>query len=167
VRKTLINLLIILSVLFAVTLTGILLYIADANNDFSDKMVIRSNGITEKVFEVTDLSLIPTESKDYEIELVSVLECEFIITLDYIQTTDGGLGEFVDVIIKVSDEVYYEGKLDDLFNTDSVLLKLYFESSETKTILITYKMDESVGNEAKGTFSDFEIKLIAKRNVGE
>ena len=167
-RKSILNILIVFTIAIMVFATAILGYFFVTRNDFSNKITINANGTAEEVLEVTDLSLIPTESKDYEIVLVSVLDGNFFVTLDYSLIEDGGLGEFVDVTILVADEVCYEGKLNNLFETDSVItLRMFFESNVSQTIVITYMMDASVGNEAKGTFSDFKIKLTVKRNVGE
>lgn len=167
-RKFLIGLLIFASIVM-IGFAGYFLYvIIDTSDDFSEKVVIRNEGIVEEVLEVSNLSLIPGESKEYEVELVSIHEGNFFVVLDYNQTENGGLGDHVDVLIKLEGKVLYEGKLSDLFNDDFVTeYKTTFVANQSQLISITYTMDVLVGNEAKNTFSTFEIALTIKRNVGE
>ena len=167
-RKLLLGLLIFASIAM-IGFAGYFLYvIIDTRDDFSEKVVIRNEGMVEEVLEVSNLSLIPGESKDYEIELVSIHDGNFILTLDYNQTENGGLGDHVDVVIMLDGGVLFKGKLSELFNDDFVIeCKTIFVSDQSQLLTITYTMDLGVGNEAKNTFSTFEIALKIKRNVGE
>ena len=167
-RKFLIGLLIFASIAM-IGFAGYFLYvIIDTKDDFSEKVVIRNEGMVEEVIEVSNLSLIPSESKEYEIELVSTLDGDFFVILDYNQTEDGGLGDHVDVVIMLDGGVLFKGKLSELFEDDFVTeIKTIFVANQSQLITITYSMDTAVGNEAKNTFSTFEITLTIKRNVGE
>ena len=167
-KKSKINILIfctIALVLIAIVLT---MYILDVNKSFNGRIVVRSDGKAHEILEVSDLSLLPTQSKDYEVELISLIEGDFDIMLDYKESDDGNLSTFVDVTIKVGDEVYYEGKLSDLFDSDNVVkFTIFLDKTEPQVIVFTYSMDSEVGNEAKNTYSTFVVDLTIDRNVGE
>ena len=157
----------LLSISFIAFAAYLLYYIIDTSDDFSKKVVIRNEGEIVKTFEVSDLSLLPSESKEYEIELVSIHEGKFFVTLDYEELEDGGLSEFVYVIIKLDDgNEYYRGYLKDLFD-EELLLNMCFEANVSQKFTITYSMPIEVGNEAKYTYSDFNINITIKRNAGE
>ena len=97
----------------------------------------------------------------------TTLSGKFFVTLDYEELENGGLSEFVSVIIKLDDgNEYYRGYLKDLFD-DEVLLNMCFEANVSQKITITYLMPIEVGNEAMHTYSDFNINITIKRNAGE
>lgn len=167
-KKSKINILIFCTIALVVIAMIFIMYILEANRTFNDRIVIRNDGKVHEILEVSDLSLLPSQSKDYEVELVSKLEGNFDIMLDYNERENGNLSSFVDVTIKVGDEVYYEGKLSDLFNDDNIVkFTIYLDKTEPQVILITYSMDIEVGNEAKNTYSTFVIDLKIDRNVGD
>ena len=166
-RKGLLTVLIVFTISFIAFAAYLLYYIIDTSDDFSKKVVIRNEGEIVKTFEVSDLSLLPSESKEYEIELVSIHEGKFFVTIDYEELEDGGLSEFVSVIIKLDDgNEYYRGYLKDLFD-EELLLDMCFEANVSQKFTITYSMPIEVGNEAKYTYSDFNINITIKRNAGE
>ena len=166
-RKTIRNILIILSSLVLVFAISLLVYLTSSQNDITDKIVIKSNDEIHEVLEVSDLNLIPSEMKEYDVSFESKIGGKFFIYLDYQETFDGGMKDYVDVIVKVGDEVIYEGKLSDLFKDDFVVeVSLDFNEDSTREIRLIYSMDVTVGNEAKNTSSDFNIELTIKRNTG-
>jgi hypothetical protein len=166
-RKGILTVLIVFTVSFIAFAGYLLYYIIDTSDDFSEKVVIRNEGEIIKTIEVSNLSLVPSESKVYEIELVSIHEGKFFVTLDYEELENGGLSEFVSVIIKLDDgNEYYRGYLKDLFD-DEILLNMCFEANVSQKITITYLMPIEVGNEAMHTYSDFNINITIKRNAGE
>lgn len=167
-KKGKINILIFCTIALVIIAMVFIMYILDANKSFNNRIVIRNNGKAHEILEVSDLSLLPSQSKDYEIELVSMLEGNFDLAFDFKQSNDGNLSEFVDVSIKVGEEVYFEGKLSELFAVDNVVtMTLYLDKTDPQIIVITYSMDSEVGNEAKNTYSTFVIDLTIERNVGE
>ena len=166
-RKGILTVLIVFTLSLIAFAGYLLYYIIDTSDDFSKKVVIRNEGEIVKTIEVSNLSLVPSESKEYEIELVSIHDGKFFVTLDYEELENGGLSEFVFVSIKLDDGIeYYNGCLKDLFG-DDILLNMCFESNVSQKIIITYSMPVEVGNEAKHTYSDFNINIIIKRNAGE
>lgn len=160
------NLLIICSCLLTLVAIAVLVFIVVIQSTFTDKIVIRSNKEIHKIVEVADLKLIPTESKEYEIELNSYTSGDFKITLDYNELKDGGMKDFVDVKIIIEEKTIYEGKLTELFE-NNVSYNLRVESGYSSKILIIYSMAESVGSEAENTYADFEIDFGIKRANGE
>ena len=159
------NLLIACSCMLIAIAFSVLVFVMVVQSNFSDKIVVRRNKEVHEILEVSDLRLIPGESKDYEVDLTSRISSNFTVTLDYNEIEDGGMKNYTDVKIVIEGNTLYEGKLSDLFE-DGVELTydLRLTRGQDTTILITYSMDESIGNEAEKTYTDFYIDLLIKRN---
>ena len=78
------------------------------------EITVKENGVTESILEVRDLKLNPTESMEYDVNLLCDASGMYHISLDYNETEDGGMKPFVDVTVKVGGEQVYEGKLEEL-----------------------------------------------------
>ena len=87
----------------------------------------------------------------------------YLVSLDFLEINDGGLSPLVDVTITANDQPIYEGKLEALYSMEE---KISFECEPTKedtvSLKVTYSMSIDVGNEAMGTFADFELVLASK-----
>ena len=162
VRK---NILIICSCLLMVVGIFIALYIIDTQNNFGNEIYIKSDGKVKRTIEVSDLVLLPSESKEYEIIFNTALSGNFIVDLYYVETSDGGMSQFVDVVISCGDQQLYSGKLYSLFD-EEVRFSLNIEKYKETKILITYSMDSEVGNEALNKYTDFKIELSVERDKG-
>ena len=134
--------------------------------NLSVREVVVNGDETHEVLEVADLKLIPSESKEYRIEITSHSTNEYSVTLDFVETNDGGMKEFVDVRLELDGQVLYEGKLMDLFGDFTIDFNVFLKAKEASTVSIVYSMDSTVGNEAKKTFSDFNIDLKINKVTG-
>lgn len=157
-KKSLSILIVALAVIAA--LGGMMaIYLNDSKESFADSITVDRDGVTETVVSVQDLSLIPTEKKDYSVNLQSEIEGTFDVVLDYEETRDGGMKEFVVVTIKSGGSVVYEGALVDLFGDLDVVFQVEIRNGETVDLNFCYEMPYSVGNEAQGTSADFDIHI--------
>ena len=149
------------------TLMGVMLaaFLGKAKEDYPNEITVKENGVTESILEVRDLKLNPTESMEYDVNLLCDASGMYHISLDYNETEDGGMKPFVDVTVKVGGEQVYEGKLEELLR-DGVVIECEGElqSKEPLVLSICYLMPYDVGNEAQGTYSDFDISITIKKS---
>ncbi|MBR2970909.1 MAG: hypothetical protein IKC48_03840 [Clostridia bacterium] len=156
-KKRSLNILIVALAVVAVFAGMLVVYLNDAKDNFADSITLSNDGVTETVVSVNDLSLIPTQKKDYSISLQAEIEGTFDVVLDFAETRDGGMKQFVLVTIKSGDSVVYEGGLSDLLDDTDVVFQVEIESGKAVDVNICYEMPESVGNEAQGTSADFDV----------
>lgn len=155
-----VNILIISFLLLGIISVMLITFLGKAKDDFQNDITIDSDGVTESVLSVQDLKLNPTESKEYSVNLVCAASGTYDVTLDYEEKKDGGLKPFVEVSVKANDETVYEGTLLALLGGDE---RIEFEGElfqeEPLVVTVRYEMPQDVGNEAQGTYSDFDIHL--------
>ena len=157
---------IIISALLMLALMAsmLLMLMMKAHENFPKNIKVRENGVTEDVFTIRDLQLNPTESKEYEIDLVCDASGDYNITLTYEELQHGTMKYYVDVAVKANGEVVYEGKLSALIDDkevisfDGVLL-----AEEPLVVTVIYTMPYETGNEAQGTSADFDLYLKVKK----
>lgn len=138
-------------------------YTLSTKGDLEKEIVINSDGKAHDVLEVNSMKLFPSEKKLYDIGLTSKLEGTFHVRLDFNEIEDGGMKEFVDVVIKVGEEEIFEGKLSYLLGDYVVEFDSLIKKTSLTIIEIEYSMSEEVSNEAKNTFSSFNIDLTIER----
>ena len=140
-------------------------FLGEAKEDFPKNITVSEDGATESVLAVRELKLNPTESKEYSVNLVCAATGSYHIYLDYEEKVDGGMKPFVDVSVKFDSEVVYEGELAALLDGDEVI---HFEDelheTESLVVSICYLMPYDVGNEAQGTYADFDIHLKIEKS---
>ena len=147
-------------VLLLLMSTMLTFYMIYAHETFEEGITVSENGVTEAVVEVRDLNLAPSESREYVINLVCKASGGYHITLEYEEQLDGGLKQFVNVAVRLGEETVYEGRLSKLLSGEE---KIQFDGVlEEKTplpITVIYEMPVSIGNEAQGTYADFDVRL--------
>lgn len=160
-----VNILIVALLLLALMSVMILVFLEKAHDDFPNDITVVEDGVTESILPVRDLMLNPTESKEYSVNLYCAASGSYYVYLDYEETEDGGMKHFVDVTVKAGDTVVYEGKLDKIIDDPNEIIQFegQLKAKEPLTISITYLMPSEIGNEAQGTYSDFDIHLTIKK----
>ncbi|MBE5731257.1 MAG: hypothetical protein E7350_04845 [Clostridiales bacterium] len=158
-KKKSLNILIVALAVVAIFGGMLAIYVNDAKDSFAESITVDSDGVTETVVSVNDLTLIPTQRKDYTLSLQSEIEGTFDVVLDCEETRDGGMKQFVFVTVKSGDSVVYEGGLSDLLGDTDVMFQVEIDSETAVQLTICYEMPESVGNEAQGTSADFDIHI--------
>lgn len=155
-----INMLITALLLLGAISVTLVFFLWKAEENFPKNIRVRQDGITEDILPVRDLHLNPTESKEYSVDLVCDASGAYYITLDYEELENGGMKHFVNVTVKADNEVIYEGPLAALLDSDKIL---QFEgnlfATKPLTVSICYLMPYEVGNEAQGTYADFDVHI--------
>ena len=163
-----INMLIVSLLLLGVFSVILTVFLWQAKEDFPKDITVDEGGVTETILAVRDLKLNPTESKEYSVNLFCAASGGYDISLDYEETVNGRLKQFVSVTIKANDTVVYEGGLMALLDGNEVIRfngELRNKKDEKPLVLtIIYHMPRSVGNEAQGTYADFDIHLSIKKS---
>lgn len=159
-----INILITALILVGLLAATLTMFLLKAKDNFPKNIKVKGDGITESILPIRDLRLNPTESKEYSVELVCDASGAYDISLDFEELANGGMKPFVNVTVKAGGEVVYEGGLEALLDGDRVLQfegTLY--ATDPLVISICYLMPHDIGNEAQGTYSDFDIHLKIKK----
>ena len=160
-----INILIVALLLAAVMSVMLIVFIEEAHNNFEKNITVEANGVTESVIPVRDLQLVPTEKKEYSVNLVCEASGGYFVFLDFVEKKDGGMKPFVVVTVSCDGELVYKGSLAELLDTDKIVeFVSTLEADDPSVITFEYQMPRETGNEAQGTYSDFDVKLSIKKN---
>ena len=155
-----VNIMIVAFLLFGIMATIMIAFIINVHENFADRIKVNADGVTESVMKVRDLSLVPTESREYSVDMVCEASGSYHIYLDYQESEDGGMKHFVDVTVIVSDKVVYEGSLANLLDTDEVVyFEEILEADVPVPITVRYNMPREVGNEAQKTHAGFDVRI--------
>ena len=155
-----ISMLIVALLLLAAMAVVLVVFVQKAHEDFEDGITVSKDGVTEEVIKVRDLKLNPTDKTEYSINLTCLASGDFDIFFDFREKKDGGMKEFVDVTVSLGDKRIYEGSLSKLLeNGEVVEFEGYLEAKKPVVVTICYEMPQHIGNEAQGTYSDFDINV--------
>jgi len=159
-----INILIVALLVICAMAVTLAVFLYDAHDKFDDSIVVSGEGVTEQIVSVRDLALVPTEKKEYSVDFFCAASGVYEFDVEYREIEDGGMKDFVLVTISFDDEVIYEGTLAALLDTDTVV-EFDGDLHETKptTVNFSYEMPYETGNEAQGTWSDFNIAFGVKK----
>ena len=155
-----INMLIVALLLAGLMAVMLIFFLEDAHDSFEEDIKIDQDGVLESTLAVRNLHLIPAQSREYKVNLVCKASGGYFVSLDYVEDKDGGMKEFVVVTVSCNGKLIYNGSLKTLLDTDLVLEfeeELY--SDTPAVIVFNYSMPYEIGNEAQGTYADFDIKL--------
>ena len=142
----------------------LIVFLHQADEVFEGSITVEENGITETTIPVRDLILTPGVQKDYHVNLICQASGHYFIHLDYQENHDGGMKEFVDVIIELDGAVVFDGPLTDLLDGGKVIeTDGELHADEPLVVSFKYKMPIDTGNEAQGTSSDFDIHVIIEK----
>lgn len=163
------NVSIIIVALLVLVMMAVMLIvlIEKAHEDFPKDITVDSDGEIESILPVRDLRLNPTESKGYNVNLFCLASGSYYVFLDYQEKEDGGMKEFVDVTVTCGDLTVYSGTLAELLDGDMILEfegELRSKDKPPLVLSFEYEMPGSVGNEAQGTYSDFDIEIKIKKS---
>ena len=159
-----VNILIVALLLLAALSVTIIVFLTDAHEEFPESITVSEDGVTEKIGKVRDLKLIPTASKEYSVDFFCAASGVYEFDVEYREIEDGGMKDFVLVTISFDDEVIYEGTLAALLDTDTVVeFDGDLHETEPTTVNFSYEMPYETGNEAQGTWSDFNIAFNVQK----
>lgn len=160
------NILIVSLLLLVMMSVMLVVFLKKAHDDFPKDVTVSENGVTESLLKVRDLMLNPTESKEYSVNLYCAASGSYYVYLDYEERENGGLKPHVDVTVKANDMIVYNGKLQNLIDDPSETIEFegQLRAKEPLVLTFTYLMPRDVGNEAQGTYSDFDIIMKIKKS---
>ena len=160
-----VNILIVSFILIGLFAVALIVFLEHTKDTFAENITVSSEGVTESLLPVRDLRLHPTESKEYSVNLVCAASGGFHVTLDFEEKADGGMKEFVTVTVRCDGELLYEGPLTELLDGDvAVQFEVELYEKDPRVISFTYTMPRDVGNEAQGTYSDFDMHLMIEKS---
>ena len=160
-----INILIVALLLLVVMSVVLFVFIEYAHEVFEENITVSADGVTRSVKAVKDLKLNPTESKEYNVNLVCEASGDYHISLDFKEKRDGGMKKFVNVTVSLGDDVMYEGDLATLLDTEKVIeFDGTLEADDPLPVTVRYEMPREIGNEAQGTSADFKVNFVIVKN---
>lgn len=161
-----VNILVVSLLLLGLVAVMLTVFLGGAKEKFPESITVSEDGVTESILAVRDLKLNPTESKEYSVSLVCDASGLYNIQLDYEEKNDGGMKPFVDVIVKLDGSVIYEGGLAELLDNDGEPIRFECELNATEPLVVSfcYSMPYDIGNEAQGTYADFDINLKIEKS---
>ena len=158
------NILIVALLLIGIMSIMLIIFLYQAHEKFPQNITVNADDKTETIFSVQDLRLTPTQSKEYEVNLVCDASGAYNIFLEYEETYDGGMKPFVDVTVFCHDNVIYEGALSELLDGGKIVeFEGELASKDPLVVKIRYEMPGTTGNEAKGTSADFDVHIKIKK----
>jgi hypothetical protein len=160
-----INMLIVALIMAGLMAFMLAVFIEDTHDKFQEKITVDADGVTETTLEVRDLALIPTQKSEYSVNLVCAASGGYFVYLDFTEEKDGGMKPFVVVTVSCDGKQVYSGRLNELLDSDYIIeFEAELEAKEPRVISFKYEMPYETGNEAQGTYADFNIKLTIKKN---
>lgn len=141
-------------------------YLNLASETFKDEIKIELGGKgtqTEQVVnhKVEGLNLYPGAYKECKLVFDAAVDGEFVISLAFKETEVGTLREFINVEIACQN-VKIEKSLLELFDEYSKTektqqVKVALKKGESTTLSVRYVMPDTVGDEAQGATSKFNL----------
>jgi hypothetical protein len=160
-----INMLIVATIVLTAMSIMLLFFLNDAHNTFEGDITVNEYGVTETVIPIRDLTLTPGDQKDYDVNVYCKATGSYHVSIDVIEDKDGGMKKFVNVKILSDGAQIYEGALTELIDDDLIIIfDAELDNSRPTVLTFIYEMPLDTGNEAQGTFSDFDIQVNIKKN---
>ncbi len=129
---------------------------------FTDDVTIVLDQTPQTQLEVELYDMYPGASKSYEIHLKADLGKTYNLALNFQKTKACTIAQFIDVQVKLGDELIDSAKLEEYLDGKKVSFPMDFDSQTMIDIEIIYSMDDSVGDEAQNTTADFNLILSAR-----
>ena len=127
-----------------------------------------ANGYTQSV-DFGDMSLIPGESRKYELNLTTTISGERDIEFAFEKLSESALARFVYCEITIGDEVICDKRLDMLTDGRTFTYTTDIKMGAPLKVDVRYYMPSSVTNEAQGTTADIRLNITAtnEKPIGE
>ena len=152
-------------IMTAIAVGGILLFNnLSMHEGLQENVVIKEEGVTSELLKFESLHMIPGESVEYSVNLQTSLYSDFIITLDFVNTTSGGLEKYVMVETDINGDVRTFSMLSLFEGVNIVYDAELFENNELK---FRFYIPDTVGNEAQKKFVKFDVKLVVTKADSE
>lgn len=150
-------------ILVGIILSTVLYYVNRKTTSENFTVVLKKDTLTAAPFSVVLTGMRPGEQEEYTVLLKAEREAERKIYMEFTETENKGLPQFVEIEIFANGESVAKMPLEDIFEADPVCFTCHASMKEPVQIKIVYLMSLDVGNEAMGTSSKFEIKISSDR----
>ncbi len=124
-------------------------------------ITLRDNTTSEMEIQLLDIA--PDTQSEYTINLKANKGDSFDVTLDFVKTGADSLAQYIDVDVTVNGESVGKSILSQLLDGKQINFCADFSDSKKNEVVIAYKMDADVGDEAQATSADFDVILTSKR----
>ncbi len=150
--------------LSSITLVGAALgvYVRNGQDKLDDSVVVL-NGETQKNLAVSLTGFYPTLSKTQVVNLSARQGDAYNVTVDFEETGDTALAEFLTAEVKVGETVVGTALLKEYLEGKEITFDCSFDKSETVALEITYSMGMEIGDEAQNTEAYFDVVIKAER----
>lgn len=143
----------------ALSLTGVLLFVhLKKNTVLPNEVTVTINEETTKNLKIDLIDIVPGSETSYTINIDSKYFDDFNFSISFYEMDDPGeLSNYLSLSIS-ANEFNISKSFKEILNKNEV----FALGTNVRKISLTYKMDESVGNEAQNTYANFYIDLISK-----
>ena len=127
-----------------------------------------SKGYTQSL-DLSDLNLVPGESKKYDIDLTTIISGESELEFTFEEMDASPLAEFLYVEIKIGDEVLCDTRLDNLLDGHVVRYTADMQIGEPLNVDVRCYMPANVTNEAQNKTANIRLNITAsnEKPIGE
>ncbi len=143
-------------------LTGVLLlvYMLSASNR-GNIIDIDIGDSESKSLSFDGLYLLPGESQQYTLNLHTKEDGYHDITFEFSEDEFGELKNYLYVKITIGGRTLHDGVLSELLADEAEAIYYTMNSAYPEEVGIIYYMPESLGNEAQGTRTSFDLVIRA------
>ena len=158
------NILLVSFFLIGIMSVMLITFLGQAHEDFPKNITINADETTESVYAIRNLRLTPAQQEKYVVNLVCAASGRYHIYLEYDETDDGGMKEYVIVTVQSGEQTVYQGPLTTLLDGYEVAFDGELKSDDPLPVTICYEMPYTVGNEAMGTYVDFDVCIQIEKS---
>ena len=154
-------------VLLSIMAVLLIFFLFNADQKFEGSIMVKENGITETLIPVRDLVLSPGVEKDYDVKLICDASGSYFVRIDFQEKADGdgGMKEFVDVIVEFDGKEVYQGRLTELIDEGFVIdTEHELKAKDPVDVTFRYIMPMEIGNEAQGTYAYFDVHIVIEKS---
>lgn len=131
---------------------------------YNNIFTITSNyTLHNNVINVDELDIKPGNEEVINIDLSCNIRGTYKVLLNFIETSDGTLKDYLVVTIKEGSNTILKEPLKDVLGRSDIYIKDNFCKGESINFVIIYTLPEDIGNEAQGISTTFDIEIIIKQ----
>ena len=131
------------------------------NNEFVKDITLNEKDITHETLEFSAGGLKPGDVREYKINLKGKSAGIYTLKLDFVETDNGALKNYVDVALQYGGKSFTY-KLSELLEGKTVSFECHIGTKATVIELI-YSIPQDIGNEAQKATCDFKVNLTAEK----
>lgn len=150
--------LIFLSIAITVVFVALTLTVFSQSAAGEDTFTIKVDNEVQKELSFEATNLKPGEPKEFTLYLKSELGGNYNVRLDFVESEIGQLKQFITVQVETEGFTAEENLLL-LLTGDGIDFDCEISTQEAREVKIRYLLDASVGNEAQGEKTKFDLAI--------